>query len=172
MDCLLTPTLSSSEEERGRTRSILRSDLMFVPVANLTYSAVYIGIVFLLGSYVAAGDAPAYQFAAYWAVAQLALSCVLVAVKARRLSGKARLYLSPSLPLYVVSGIVMAIAVRYFGVAILPAGLETVSYGLRLALTVVVGAVLYFGVLFVLDHKFRRYARTLFNIVSSLAAGG
>jgi len=160
------------DEERGRTRSILRSDLMFVPVANLTYSAVYIGIVFLLGSYVAAGDAPAYQFAAYWAVAQLALSCVLVAVKARRLSGKARLYLSPSLPLYVVSGIVMAIAVRYFGVAILPAGLETVSYGLRLALTVVVGAVLYFGVLFVVDHKFRRYARTLFNIVSSLAAGG
>ena len=144
---------------------------MFVPLANLAYSAVYIGVVFLLGSYVASG-APAYQFASYWAVAQLTLSCVLVAVKARRLSGKAGLYLSRSLPLYVVSGIVMAIAVHYFGGAILPAGLETVSYGLRLALTVVVGALLYFGILLAVDHRVRSYARTLFNLVSSLTAGG
>src|SRR2546426_1178899 len=102
----------------------------------------------------------------------LSLSSVLVAVKARRLTGKARLYLSRSLPLYIVSGIVMAIAVHYFGVAILPAGLETVSYGLRLALTVVLGAVLYFGVLLAVDHRVRSYARTLFQLVSSLTAGG
>jgi len=170
-DQTLTGRERADLDEREKTRSILRSDLMFVPLANLTYSVVYIGVVFLLGSYVA-GGAPAYQFATYWAVTQLTLSCVLVAVKARRLTGKVRLYLSRSLPLYVVSGIVMAIAVHYFGAAILPAGLETVTYGLRLALTVVLGAVLYFGVLVAVDHRVRSYARTFFKLVSSLTAGG
>jgi O-antigen/teichoic acid export membrane protein len=146
---------------QDRTRRIVRSDLMFVPVANIAYSAVYLVAVFVLAKLSVASSIPVYQFGAYWALAQLVLTCVLVAVKLRRLRKKTSLVLTRSVLFFAASSVLMGVSVHLVGVFLLPAGLDALDYGLRLLFTVLSGGAVYFAALFALDWRFRALARAL-----------
>jgi O-antigen/teichoic acid export membrane protein len=158
LDQSLTGRETADTVAEGRTIAVLRSDLMFVPAANLVYFALYLTSVFAISAQ-SVGSAHVYQFAAYWAVAQLVLMVALVAVKAWRLTRKVKLGVPPSLPIYALAGAAMAALAYFLGQVFLTDALGSLSYGLRLVLIVIVGALFYFGVVSLVDEHVRKLVR-------------
>lgn len=150
-----------------RSRRIIGSDLMFVSAANTAYFAVYLTVVFLLARLSVAGPVPTYQFVTYWALAQLLLTTVLVAVKLRRVLRRTTLTLSVSSAFYAASSVVMVLALLFTESLLIPLGLNTLEYGLRLFLMVVLGGAVYFGVLAGLDPRFRGLVRAVVAAVTN-----
>jgi len=135
------------------------SDQMFVSGANAAYFVAYLSIVFVLGHLSAAGFAPVYQIVTYWALAQLLLTCILVAVKLRRVLQRTTLMITPSPAFYIASSGVMALVLLLIEGVVIPGGLNTLQYGLRLFAMVVVGSAVYFGTLTCMDRRFRVLVR-------------
>jgi O-antigen/teichoic acid export membrane protein len=149
----------TADIEVGRTTSsLLRSDLMFVPVANLAYYVIYTTTVLFVARDSLGSTTPSQfaTYATYWALAQLLLMIAVVVVKAWRLSRRMKVPIPSSFPIYVLTSLGMGVLVYSIGYLFLPTGLGTLDYGLRLALTVLVGAAFYFGVLSAFDKKARR----------------
>jgi len=143
----------------NRRRRLMGSDQMFVSGANAAYFVAYLSIVFVLGHLSAAGFAPVYQIVTYWALAQLLLTCILVAVKLRRVLQRTTLMITPSPAFYIASSGVMALVLLLIEGVVIPGGLNTLQYGLRLFAMVVVGSAVYFGTLTCMDRRFRVLVR-------------
>ncbi|HUI85526.1 MAG TPA: hypothetical protein VLY21_00020, partial [Nitrososphaerales archaeon] len=105
------------------------------------------------------------NYVPYWAAAQLAFMIGLVVVKTRRLAGKVRLVLPPSLALYLLTGAAMGAIVYLVGYVALPSGIGSLDYGVRLLVIVAAGTVFYFGVLSILDKKVRRLVRSVIGML-------
>ncbi len=150
--------------EEDRTRRILGSDLMFVPVANLAYSLVYVTSVFFIGKF-STGAVPAL-YVDYWAISQLVLTVCLVVGKSLRLHRKIRIEFSRAVLFYLLSAAVMGGIVYLVGNALLSSGLGSLDYGLRLGFTVLAGGAIYFGLLAALDLRVRGYVQLLLNSVT------
>jgi O-antigen/teichoic acid export membrane protein len=161
---LLDQTLTGTEKaDVGETPSfwgLVRSNLLFVPAANIGYGIVYLVTLFIAVSYAVVAGFSDSADVATWATVQLAATVVFVLLKLRRARGVARLVPGISLGYYLVGGLIMG-AVVYFAapyVAVQTYG--TVSYGVHLVALVLLGAAVYFGITYLLDRKFRDMAQS------------
>jgi hypothetical protein len=149
-----------------KVAALLKSDLMFVPVANLTYLVIYQVAVFLIAS-AAVGSPEVYRFAAYWALAQMVLVVSVVVVKGKRLASKAKITLSRSVLVYLTTGAVMGLMVFIVGYPILQPDSGGIVYALRLALVIVIGAIFYFGIVSIVDRRVRGLLLSLLRMLRS-----
>ncbi len=151
--------------KEDRRRRIFSSNLLFVPVANMGYSVFYLASVLILGRLSVGSSIPVYQYATYWALSQLILTCCLVAYKMRRLLKRTPLLLTRSIVYFAVSSFVMGVVLLLVSPGFLPPSLDSVEYGLRLVVLVLVGGAVYFGVLLSLDRRTRDMARVVLSTI-------
>ncbi|MDV3243587.1 MAG: hypothetical protein LYZ66_00260 [Nitrososphaerales archaeon] len=166
MDQSLMGRERADTAEVDRTRTILRSDLLFVSVVNLVFSAAYVTVVFFLGLLGSRAGASVPQLAFYWAGTQLVVWSALAAIKVARLRSKTAFSVSRRVLVYLGCAILMGAVVHFAGIQLLPEGLHALEYGLRLVLLVVFGAALYFGLLVSLDERVRGYFRAGLSSIS------
>ncbi len=143
-------------EVGGGGRRYIRSDLFFVAVANLVYSIGYNLLMYisvLLAN--SRGLSPGYTTLA-WAGAQLGATITLVLVKAVRARKRnVKFLLSGRVGRYSVVSLAMGLFLYILSASLLPTSLDALAYGARLVGIVAAGAAFYFGILFLVDSKFR-----------------
>jgi O-antigen/teichoic acid export membrane protein len=92
---ILDQTLLGTERvdvgERPNFWSLIRSNLLFVPVANILYGAAYLASLYLALSYSSSHGFTASSSVATWGTVQLAATILFVLVKARRARRYAKL---------------------------------------------------------------------------------
>lgn len=162
---LLDQTLTGTETvDAGQTptfRKLVGSNLLFVPVANIGYGVFYLVTLFLALSYGAAAGFSDTADVVTWALVQLAATVVFMLVKLRRARGVASLYPGVSVVYYVAGTAVMAVVLYFASPIVAVQSVSTLSYGARLLALVLLGGVVYFGVVYALDSKFRELTRSL-----------
>ena len=162
---LLDQTLMGTEEvDVGETPSfwrLARSNLLFVPIVNIAYGISYLLTLFVAISYSSYAGLGVSAEVATWATVQLVATFAFVLVKARRARKVAYLMPSISFVYYLASACVMAVAVYaaapYFAVETA----RTATNVGHLVALVVLGAAVYFGLVYALDSKFRGMARSV-----------
>jgi O-antigen/teichoic acid export membrane protein len=161
---LLDQTLTGTEKvDFGQTPTFGRlagSSLLFVPLANVGYGILYLLLIFAALSYSAASGFSASMEVATWAAVQFVATLAFVLVKLRRARGVASLLPGISVAYYFVGAALMAAVVYYAAPLIAVRSVQTLAYGGRLVLIVLLGAVVYFGVVYILDSKFRVLVRS------------
>ncbi len=165
MDQSLTGRERADLAQAERGKSILRSDLLFVPAVNMLFSAAYAAIIFFVGFLGSRGQVPVPQLATYWAAAQLAAWSVLALVKVARLRTKTAFVFPRSALAYLGCGILMAVVVHYAGLVFLSTGLDALEYGLRLVILILLGAFAYFGILVSFNRRIRGYVQAALGMV-------
>jgi O-antigen/teichoic acid export membrane protein len=164
---LLDQTLMGTEKvDAGQTptfRKLAGSNLLFVPAANIGYGIFYLVTLYLALSFAAAGGFSDSADVAVWALAQLVATVIFMLVKLRRARGVAVLRPGVSVLYYIVGAAVMAMVLYFASPAIAVQSVGTVLYGARLLVLVLLGAVVYFGVVYALDPKLRELARSAFR---------
>jgi O-antigen/teichoic acid export membrane protein len=161
IDQTLLGTEKADLAERPSFWSLLRSNLLYVPVVNTLYGVVYLVTLYLSLSYATSNAFSESSMVAVWASAQTAATLVFLLVKARRARRYAKLSPGISAAYYLVAGAAMA-AVLYvlYGFANVQTG-GTLTVAARLIAVGVAGLVVYGGILYILDPKFRDLARSL-----------
>ena len=162
---LLDQTLMGTEKvDAGQTptfRRLAGSNLLFVPMANIGYGAFYLITLFIALSYAGANGFSDSADVATWAVVQLGATVLFMLVKLRRARGVAVLRPGVSLVYYFVGAAAMGAAVFLAAAVVAVQSVGTLGYGARLVALVALGAVVYFGVVYALDSKFRDMAGSL-----------
>ena len=167
MDQTLLGTEKADAREKPSTWELLRSNLSFVPVVNITYGVVYVGSLYAVLSYAFANGFSVSSSVEAWAAVQLTATVVFMLVKARRARRYGKLMPGMSVVYYAVAAAVMGTLVYYVSGAVLNQGLGTVEYGAQLLGLGFAGAAVYFGVVYALDSKFREMARALLGRLSA-----
>jgi O-antigen/teichoic acid export membrane protein len=161
---LLDQTLMGTEKvDAGATpsfRKLAGSNLLFVPTVNIAYGVAYLITLFLAVSYAAGAGFSDSMDVSTWASVQLAATFVFMLVKVRRARGVAKLLPSRSVVTYILAAAVMAGVVYFVSPMVAVQTLGTLSYGIRLIALVLLGAAVYFGLVYALDSKFRGMARS------------
>ncbi len=158
VDQALLGTEKADAVEKPRVWDLLRSNLLFVPVANILYAVVYVSSLYLALSYGIAHGFSTSSLVAAWATAQLLATAVFVAVKARRAKRVARLMPGKSVIYYAIASVVMAAVASSVTGLVANQSMGTLTYGLRLLVVVLLAAVVYFGLVYAMDRKFRELA--------------
>ena len=161
LDQTLLGTEKADATERPRFRDLLRSNLLFVPVANTLYALTYVGSLYLVLSYGTEHSFSMPSLVAAWATVQLLATVVYVVVKARRARRFAKLMPGVGPVHYLMAAGVMAVVVYAIAPVVAAQNLGTLAYGVRLLGLVFLAAVVYFGLVFALDRKFRDLTRSL-----------
>jgi O-antigen/teichoic acid export membrane protein len=165
LSLFLDQTLMGTEKvDAGETpsfRKLVHSNLLFVPTVNIGYGVAYLAVLFLALAYAAAAGFSASMDVATWASVQLAATFVFMLVKVRRARGVAKLMPTISVAFYVVAAAVMAVVVYLAAPVIAVEVPGTLVYGVRLIILVLLGAVVYFGLVYAMDSKFRDMARSV-----------
>ena len=155
VDQTLLGTEQADIGERPNFWALLRSNLLFVPVANILYGVVYVSSLYAVLSFASSrGFSPSLSVAA-WAVVELAVTLLIMIVKARRAGRYARLMPGISVAYYLLASAAMVVVVYLASGVLVVQGAGTLLYGARLILVCLVGAVVYFGVVYGLDRRFR-----------------
>jgi len=162
LDQTLLGTEKADASERPSFWDLIRSNLLFVPVANILYGIFYVASLYFALSYVFAKGYSFSSAVAAWAVVQLIVTVVFMLVKARRARGYARLMPGISIARYVGAAAVMSGVLSLVSGA-LNQGAGTLTYGAQLMGLGVVGAAVYFGLVYAMDSKFRDMVRSLFR---------
>lgn len=160
IDQTLTGRETADLEQSNRAGRIIRSDLMFVPVVNLVFTAAYVAAIFVIGHLAGSGIFPLSQLVSYWALVQLVMAILLVSAKFGRLRKRISLAFPKPVLAYATAAVLMGVAVHFTGLAILTSSLGGLQYGVRLAALVFLGAAIYFGVLVSFDRRVRGYFRS------------
>jgi len=162
---LLDQTLTGTEKvDAGATpsfRKIAGSNLLFVPMVNIGYGAAYLITLSLAVSYASAAGFSDSLDVVIWASVELAATIAFMLIKVRRARGVASLLPSTSVAFYFLATAVMAGVLYIVSPVVAIQTLGTLAYGVRLLLLVLLGAAVYFGVLYALDSKFRGMARSI-----------
>ncbi len=161
VDQTLLGTEKADVGDRPRFWDLIRSNLIFVPIANILYGVIYTFSLFLALFYSFSNGFSFSNSVALWAAVQLVVTVVFMAVKARRARGFANLIPGISVAYYLLAAGVMAVAVYFVSGAIVNQGLGTLSYGARLLGVGAVGASVYFGLVYAMDSKFRDMAHSV-----------
>ena len=161
VDQVLLGTEKVDEEERPKFWSLLRSNLLFVPAANVLYAVVYLASLYAVLSYATASGFSASATVASWACVEFAATVLFMLVKARRARRYARLMPSRSVLYYVLASAIMAAVLYPISLGLASQGVSSLTYGIRLLGVGAVGVVVYFGVVYSIDAKFRDMARSL-----------
>jgi len=163
IDQTLLGTEKADIGERPSFAKLFRSNLLFVPVVNILYAVSYLALMYAVLSYsFSAGFAPSISVG-YWAAVQLVATLAFVLLKARRARRYAKLMPGISVAYYIIAAAIMGIVVYLLSGAVVDQGLGTFFYGARLVGLVAVGAAVYFGIVYVLDSRFRGHARSLLS---------
>ncbi|MDA4120826.1 MAG: hypothetical protein OK404_00280 [Thaumarchaeota archaeon] len=156
VDQTLLGTERVDEETGGNFRKFARSNLLFVPLLNLSSTVIYIVLMFISLGYAFSHGFSTSDTIALWASAQLAASVAFLIIKAARARRYAKLMPGFSVVYYLVSAALMGVPVYYAAQSYLPTNLDVLVFGLRLLAVVALGTFVYFGLVFALDSKFRR----------------
>jgi hypothetical protein len=97
-------------------------------------------------------------------LSQIAVTLGLVVWKGRRARTSARIIRLPSLFRYSGAALVMGLLLYLVSPFLLPAGLETVSFGSRLLAGVALGGAIYFGLLYAVDAAFRTLVKSFLGL--------
>jgi O-antigen/teichoic acid export membrane protein len=163
LDQTLTGTEKADIGERPSFARLFRSNLVYVPVINIFYAASYLVLMYAAISYSLAAGFPISTAIGYWAAVQLIATLAFMLVKAWRARRFAKLMPGVSLAYYILASAVMGTVIYLLSGVVVSQGLGNVTYGLRLVGLVGVGAAVYFGIVYVLDSRFRDLARSLFG---------
>ena len=162
---LLDQTLMGTEKvDAGPTptfRKLAGSNLLFVPLANIGYGVFYLVTLSLALTFAAASGFSDSADVATWALTQLVATLVFMFVKLRRARGVAILRPGVSAVYYLVGAAAMGVVAYFASPVIAVRSVSTLAYGARLVLLVVLGAAVYFGVVYALDSRFREMAASL-----------
>jgi O-antigen/teichoic acid export membrane protein len=164
LDFTLLGTETADLNEEKRFGRYTRSNLLFVPAANLTYSVVYIAAMYTSLRIAAAGGYSVSSTVAAWALSQLLVTLALVVWKERRAKASARIFRKSSLLRYSAAALLMGLLLYLVSPLVLPAGLETVSFASRLFATVILGGATYSGALYTVDAAFRNLVRSFLGL--------
>lgn len=155
VDNILTGTERADLREKPSFWDLTRSNLLFVPMVNIIYGVVYVVSLFLALSYSTASAIPLSTMVETWAGVQAIATTLFLFIKARRARRAAKLLPSRSVLYYLLSGTAMGLAVHFAGDAIGNQAPGTVTYGVELLGVGALGSLLYFGILYSIDAKFR-----------------
>ncbi|HYA56383.1 MAG TPA: hypothetical protein VED22_06245 [Nitrososphaerales archaeon] len=162
---LLDQTLTGTERvDAGATpsfRKVAGSNLLFVPMVNIAYGVAYLVTLYLAVSYAAAAGFSDSLDVVIWASVQLAATVAFMLVKVRRARGVAILRPSTSVVIYILATAVMAGVLYFVSPVVAVQTLGTLYYGVRIILLVLLGAGVYFGLVYALDSKFRGMAHSV-----------
>ena len=142
-------------------KSLVRSNLVYVPLVNICAALVYLMGMFAVLSFAFSNGLGSSVAVALWALVQLCATVIFLIIKGRRASRSATLLRGANVAYYLVSAIVMGFAVDLFSRVVLNPSADTLVYGLELTAVIALGAVIYFGLLYALNLKFRTMARVL-----------
>ena len=160
IDQTLLGTERADVGERPRFWDLIRSNLLFVPVANILYGAVYVSSLYAALSYASGNGYSSASSVALWASVQFAATVVFMIIKARRASRYAKLMPGLDVVYYVAAALVMAAALYLISGALVNPGVGTLSYGAELLALGLIGGAVYFGLLLLVDRGFRDLARS------------
>ena len=140
---------------------LLKSNLLFVPVANILYGVVYLSSLYCALLFATSRGFDASSTVATWASVELAATVLFMFVKARRARRFASLMPGRSVAYSLIASAVMAVSVYFAAGVIVVQGVGTLLYGLRLLAVCAAGALVYFAVVYALDLKFRDMTHSL-----------
>jgi hypothetical protein len=147
-------------DERG-FRNLVRSNLVYVPLINISANLVYLAGMFAVLSFAFSKDLGTPVAVALWALVQVFTTVVFLIVKGRRASRSATLLAGVKVPYYLASAAVMGFAVFLLSGLVLNPSADTPVYGLELTGLIALGAAVYLGTLYALEPRFRAMARSL-----------
>lgn len=161
VDQTLLGTEKADAGERPSFWALVRSSLLFVPVANILYGAFYVASLYFALYYAFSNGFGSSDTVALWATVQLAATVAFMLIKARRARRYARLLPGVSVAYYLLAAGAMAALVHFLSGSVVDQGLGTLSYGARLLGLGLVGAIVYFSIVYALDSKFRDMAHAV-----------
>ncbi|MDE1853733.1 MAG: hypothetical protein KGI38_08305 [Thaumarchaeota archaeon] len=165
VDQALLGTEKADVGERPNFWALVRSNLLFVPVANILFGAVYVASLYFALAYSFANGYPTSTAVAVWATVELAATVAFTLLKARRARKVARLMPGVSVVYYLASAAVMAGVVYLLSGPLLIQGQGTLAYGASLLGVSLIGGAVYFGILYAIDSRFRDMARALLRLL-------
>jgi O-antigen/teichoic acid export membrane protein len=163
VDQALQGTEKADIGQRPDFWALIRSNLLFVPVANVLYGAFYVTTLYLALSFASSSGFSISSTIELWATVQLAATVIFMLVKARRARRVAKLLPGISVAYYLLAAVVMSVVVYLVSGPLVPQGIGTLSYGGRLLGVGILGAAVYFGIVYALDSKFRDLALRLWK---------
>jgi len=159
---ILDQTLLGTEKadigERPSFRGLVRSNLIFVPTVNIVYGAAYLSSLYLAIEFSSTLGYSPSSSVALWATVELVATVVFMLVKARRASRSARLLPGVSAVYYLICAAAMAGLVYLLSGPVLVRGVGTLAYGGMLIGLSVFGGAVYFGLVYLIDPRFRDLA--------------
>ena len=141
--------------------SLVRSNLLYVPLVNICAALTYLAGMFAALSFAFSNGMGLSVAVALWALVQLCVTVLFLIIKARRASRLATLFRGWKVAYYMASAIVMGFAVDMFSRVVLDSSASTIVYGIELFAVIALGAVVYFSILYAIDPEFRAMARRL-----------
>lgn len=142
-------------------KSLVRSNLIYVPLVNICAALAYLTGMFAVLSFAFSNGLGSSVAVALWALVQLCVTVIFLIIKGRRASRSATLLRGAKVAHYLASAIVMGFVADLLSRAILSPNADTTVYGLELTAVIALGAAVYFGLLYALEPKFRTMARSL-----------
>ncbi|MGD0476640.1 MAG: hypothetical protein ABSB29_00550 [Nitrososphaerales archaeon] len=143
-------------------KSLVRSNLLYVPLVSMCAALVYLVGMFAVLSFAFSNGLGDSVAVALWAAVQLCTTILFLIIKSRRARRSAKLLRRETrVPYYLGAAIVMGLAVDLLSKVVLVSGAGALVYGLGLCAVVTLGAAVYFGLLYAVEPKFRAMARSL-----------
>ena len=161
VDQTLLGTEKADAGEDRSFRSLMKSNLIWVPLINLCAALVYLSGMYVVLSFAFSNGLGTSVAVALWAMVQVFVTIFFLIIKARRASRSAKLFGGASVAYYLVSALVMGFVVYLLSGMTLNRGAGTLAYGLELTTLIALGAAVYFGLLYALDIRFRTMAHSL-----------
>ena len=160
LDQTLLGTERADVGERPRFWDLIRSNLLFVPLANVLYGGVYVASLYAALSLASGGGYSFSSSVALWASVQLAATVAFMLVKARRARRYAKLVPGASVAYYVLSALAMAVVLFSISGSLLNPAAGTLIYGVELLGLSLIGGAIYFGLVYAMDRGFRDLVRS------------
>ncbi len=143
-------------------KSLVRSNLLYVPLVNMCAALVYLAGMFAVLSFAFSNGLGNSVAVALWAAVQLCTTVIFLIIKGRRASRSAKLIRGGTrVPYYLGAAVVMGFVIDLLSRVVLVSSAGTLVYGLELCAVVALGAAVYFGLLYAVEPKFRTMANTL-----------
>ena len=152
--------------ERPKFWDLVRSNLLYVPVMNILYGAVYLTSLFFALSYASKSGVSSSSMVAVWATVQLIATVAFLLVKTRRATRYAKLAPGFRAVYYLFAGSVMAAVLYLLSGFVGNQAAGTLTFGLRLVAVGLIGLAAYGGILYAADPRFRDMTRTLMRRVT------
>jgi len=150
--------------EHRSFRNYLKSDLFFVAAINLGYALSYNLVMLVSLALGSRAGVSTSELLAYWGSSQFLTTAAIVGIKGVRAGARGGVFPLGSIARYSIASAVMGVFLYFLAGNILATTLDTVGFGLRLLITTAFGLALYFGILFLIDGKFRRLVLALLNV--------